>query len=145
MTYDIIHDAPIHPDDVALFADLYAQAKRVAARYGLDLRSIEHLPHERCDAATTDRLGECVITGPTFGNIGIMLRARTDNHWCDEPRDPANVRRTLAHGANSLAGQCSSFRSARINEALACCMRSPSPRSCSTSVSASPSTLSRAP
>lgn len=117
MTYDIVHDAPIHPDDVALFADLCAQARRVAARYGLGLRSLAHLPHDKCNVDTTDRLGDCAVVGPRRGHIRVMLRARTsgpDNRsrWCDEARDPANVRKTLAH-------ELAHLRHARHDESFA--------------------------
>lgn len=81
----------IHPDDVLLFNEVVTAMRRVAAEYGLPLRSIDGLPMPQSGMA--DRLGQCSHDG----HIKIVFRCTVDGQWCGAPLDPDEVWDTAAH------------------------------------------------
>lgn len=84
--------AELHPDDVLFFAEVAAAMKAVAARYGLPLRTISHLPPDY-SGFDTDRWGDC----DAKGNIRLLLRAKVSGRWTDDPLSPKEVWKTAAH------------------------------------------------
>ena len=83
----------LHPEDVLFFGEVAAGMRRVAAKYGLFLGSVGHLPDER-SGFDTDRFGDCE---PTSGAIRLLLRAKVNGQWTSDPMSPEEVWDTAAH------------------------------------------------
>lgn len=83
--------SPIHPDDVLLYHDVKAAARRVAVRYNLPLKKIEAMPMPT--QGMIDHKGHCTHDGI----IRIVFRCTEDGAWCQASRSPEEVWSTVAH------------------------------------------------
>ena len=81
----------IHPDDLLFFNEVRNAMRRVAKRYELPLRHIEH--------TIKPESGECYYgTCHTHtGDIYITVRPTFDGIWAEAPLSPAEVWDTAAH------------------------------------------------
>lgn len=83
--------SPLHPDDVLFFDEVATAMRRVAAEYGLPLRSVTAMSMP--SSGMVDCKGDCSHDG----HIRLVLRCTDNGTWCDAPRSPEEVWNTAAH------------------------------------------------